>query len=380
MPLPLSGQIDMSQINVELTFPATTLISLNQASARALAGIPAGMISLSDFYGKSTGVAKGFIWSFNGNYVAGSPANGYSNFFDIYECDFATEAVTLSPTSNPNTVWYSGLASTTDKAYSFGGMTTRPINVANSSNRIDTLTFATATVANSVATTVVPRAFGVCGYDTSTYIYDLTAYSSGALSANSYRTQVSTLTSSPTTSSPLISGKNIVTAGIRNATTLFVGAQITPTTLTQMAFTYASQTFGATPNNFIRNAWRSNKAINTNSGFAYAMFGGSNPTPGIIPTVGVAYKYNTTTWANSTLSINPSPTWTAGGLSLISQGANWGQAISGGTSPAWTPRRVKLTYATDTFTFLPSVPVLLSSNNTVVAIPTLSDSPITYSF
>lgn len=43
----------MADINVELGKSATALISLNDADARALAGIPSGQIALNNFYGKS---------------------------------------------------------------------------------------------------------------------------------------------------------------------------------------------------------------------------------------------------------------------------------------------------------------------------------------
>lgn len=53
MTLPLSGPISMSQVNTELGLPSTTIITLNDPAVRALAGIPAGTISMSDLYGKS---------------------------------------------------------------------------------------------------------------------------------------------------------------------------------------------------------------------------------------------------------------------------------------------------------------------------------------
>lgn len=44
----------MNDINVELGYTGTQTITLNDAAVRALAGIPSGAISLSDFYGKSS--------------------------------------------------------------------------------------------------------------------------------------------------------------------------------------------------------------------------------------------------------------------------------------------------------------------------------------
>ena len=91
MALPPSGPISMSQINTELSVPATTLISLNQANARALAQVPAGMISLSNFYGKSN--ISGAGWRMGG-WNGGSPGV-LSPQLAILKYSFTTETASI---------------------------------------------------------------------------------------------------------------------------------------------------------------------------------------------------------------------------------------------------------------------------------------------
>ena len=52
MTLQASGEIDIEDINVELGRAAGAAFSFDGAEERALAGVPSGQISLSDFYGK----------------------------------------------------------------------------------------------------------------------------------------------------------------------------------------------------------------------------------------------------------------------------------------------------------------------------------------
>lgn len=55
MTLPSSGPMSASMINTELGRPTGSFFNINGPSERALAGVPAGAISMSNFYGKSVG-------------------------------------------------------------------------------------------------------------------------------------------------------------------------------------------------------------------------------------------------------------------------------------------------------------------------------------
>lgn len=60
MTLPTSGPISFSQINTELSRPATTTVSLNEAAVRGLAGVVSGPIGLNNLLGKAAWVPSLF--------------------------------------------------------------------------------------------------------------------------------------------------------------------------------------------------------------------------------------------------------------------------------------------------------------------------------
>jgi hypothetical protein len=53
MPLPSSGTISLSQVNTELGRSSSVTISLGETAVRNLAGVPSGVISMSNLHGKS---------------------------------------------------------------------------------------------------------------------------------------------------------------------------------------------------------------------------------------------------------------------------------------------------------------------------------------
>jgi hypothetical protein len=75
MTLPV-GQISLGQVNTELGLSSTTLISLNQANVRALAGVASGQIAMSNLQGKSN--ASNFIASL---YDPSATLNSNSSFY-----------------------------------------------------------------------------------------------------------------------------------------------------------------------------------------------------------------------------------------------------------------------------------------------------------
>lgn len=122
MTLPVSGAISFNAINVELGVAGTTTASLNQASYRALAGVPSGAISLSNFYGKSNVPDYGI---FTGG-VQASP-----NGMIVNKYTFSNNTVSSGTSFSTYAANASGTSSTS-VGYRLGGIISGSINLFTS--------------------------------------------------------------------------------------------------------------------------------------------------------------------------------------------------------------------------------------------------------
>ena len=103
MALQTSGPISMNQIHLELAANNETTLSLNDTDVRALAQKSSGVISLLDFYGKSswtplTGAMDHAVVSGGGTIYYNSDMRGYSRDYFTYGTSIET-LVTLGSTS-----------------------------------------------------------------------------------------------------------------------------------------------------------------------------------------------------------------------------------------------------------------------------------------
>jgi len=114
MTLQASGVISFSNINTELQRSSTSLLSLNDTNARELANKPSGIISLSDFYGKTWLTANdAATWFVNNRDTAHNWVFGGSG---------DTRGV-----NNPYARYVS--SATYSRSYSFSGVTSRWVTV-----------------------------------------------------------------------------------------------------------------------------------------------------------------------------------------------------------------------------------------------------------
>jgi hypothetical protein len=77
MALPNGTTISMSQINTELGYPATYLISMNSILVRQLADRTSGSISMSNFWGKSSGFST-FAFDNGSSFSVSNVQGGFS--------------------------------------------------------------------------------------------------------------------------------------------------------------------------------------------------------------------------------------------------------------------------------------------------------------
>jgi hypothetical protein len=112
MTLP-TGTISMSQVNTELGYAATTLISLNQTDVRTLAGVASGAISMNDLRGKTA-----FTLAFN-NANAFNLSTATSSSTALSTINFLTTGgitLTAGTTAGP-TAWGSPLTTGVGSLY-----------------------------------------------------------------------------------------------------------------------------------------------------------------------------------------------------------------------------------------------------------------------
>jgi hypothetical protein len=242
MALPPSGPITMGMINTELGYPATQIISLNDAAVRALAQVPAGMISLSNFYGKSAVINKGF-W-IGGTYPTQSPV-AVSNVSSI---DFSSESISTLSNSPAGRTQAASTASK-DNLYGIGGASALPFTPATCYFNTSKFSFSSQNYS-----TVAAYPIGSVGLDTAAnadnagYVANLGTPSPGVLGSSMFKFTYSSDTIAPIAAVPPIAPNYRGRGGLATPTVgYFAGGVSGPNTQqnTISKFTFASETLSA---------------------------------------------------------------------------------------------------------------------------------------
>ena len=110
MALPSTGPISMRDVNIELFNAENDLISLNDADVRELAGVPSGVISMSDLRGKGQWVES---WETAINKTLSQ--SGETEFYQVYKAPIGNSqqniTVQVSGYYQSNYTKYSGRVS-----------------------------------------------------------------------------------------------------------------------------------------------------------------------------------------------------------------------------------------------------------------------------
>jgi len=148
-PISLGGATAGQSINLELGQAATALSSINATNARALAGVPSGQISISNFYGKSS---ESYFFAYtNGlRYASIGRSSSGSIIMTAFEWQTSKPTFTVIASTGAQTISVKGANSGGNSAAGFSPVlnaSTGQINAVANTNKV-TWTTAAAWVSN----------------------------------------------------------------------------------------------------------------------------------------------------------------------------------------------------------------------------------------